>query len=92
MSRSAPAPAAAVREMDIDGEVTLFHEPTHTALVLNETAGDVWRLVDGERTVDEIVRLLASSYGASDDDVRAGVEAALDELVAHHVVDRPPSG
>jgi hypothetical protein len=78
--------------MDIDGEVTLFHEPTQTALVLNETAGDVWRLVDGERTVDHIVRLLASSYGTDADDVRADVEAALEQLVAHHVVDQSPPG
>nr|WP_246400617.1 PqqD family protein [Jiangella mangrovi] len=78
--------------MDIDGEVTLFHEPTQTALVLNETAGDVWRLVDGERTADDIVRLLASSYGAGPDDVRGGVEAALAQLAAHHVVDLPSPG
>jgi hypothetical protein len=78
--------------MDIDGEVTLFHEPTQTALVLNETAGDVWRLVDGERTTDEIVRLIAGAYGIGADEVRADVESALDQLAAHHVVEPPPAG
>ncbi|WP_084469489.1 PqqD family protein [Jiangella gansuensis] len=84
---SAFAPAAAVRELDVDGEVTLFHAPTHTALVLNDTASDVWRLLDGERTVAQIVELLARAYDADADTVRAGVHAALEQLAAHRVLD-----
>ena len=32
-------------------------------LVLNETASDVWRLLDGELTLTDIVSLLARAYG-----------------------------
>lgn len=83
---SAPSPAPAVRELDIDGEVTLFHEPTQTALVLNATASDVWRLLDGQRTVEQIVALLARSYATDAGTVRVDVQAALDQLAAHHVL------
>lgn len=81
-----PAPAPSVREMEIDGEITLYHELTQTALVLNSTASDVWRLVDGRRSVADIVALLSSSYAADAETVRAGVESAVDQLARHHLV------
>jgi len=72
-----PIPDPHVHEMEIDGEVTLLHRETQTALVLNDTAGDVWRLLDGRRTVSEIVDTLCAAYGTERDIVRAGVESAL---------------
>ncbi|TDD98949.1 PqqD family protein [Jiangella asiatica] len=86
-SSPAFAPAAAIRELDVDGEVTLYHEPTRTALVLNQTASDVWRLLDGQRTVAEIVELLARAYDTDADTVRSGVHTALEQLAAHRVLD-----
>lgn len=82
--------AHAVRELDVDGAVTLFHEPTQTALVLNETASDVWRLLDGRRTVADIVEELAQVYAADAGTIRSGVQAALRQLADHHVIDGAP--
>ncbi|SEF17199.1 PqqD family protein [Jiangella alba] len=90
---TAPPPlsrAHAVRELDVDGAVTLFHEPTQTALVLNETASDVWRLLDGRRTVADIVDELAQVYAADAGTIRSGVHAALRQLADHHVLDGAP--
>ncbi|PSL04745.1 coenzyme PQQ synthesis protein D (PqqD) [Haloactinopolyspora alba] len=85
-----PVAATSVRELEIDGEITLFHEPTQTALVLNTTASDVWRLIDGHRSAADIAALLASSYGADPEVVRTDVESALDTLSGHDLVATAP--
>ncbi|WP_165367922.1 PqqD family protein [Phytoactinopolyspora endophytica] len=89
MADSVPKPEPSVREMEIDGDITLFHTGTQTALVLNGTASDVWRLVDGERTVSEIAEMLDEVYDADAETVRAGVDTALAQLEEHGVLDAP---
>lgn len=79
-------PGTWVRELDVDGSVTLFHTGTQTALVLNATASDVWRLLDGKRQVDEIVSVLSDTYSADTDALRAGVEDALTQLREHDLL------
>lgn len=56
---------------EVAGEVLIYDLQTHKAVCLNETAGRVWRLCDGRRTVMEIRRALESSTG----------EAVPEELV-----------
>jgi hypothetical protein len=87
MAYGAPKPAPTVREMEIDGDITLFHTETQEALVLNPTAGDVWRLLDGERDVSQIVELLSRAYAEDAETVRAGVEAALAQFRQHDVLE-----
>lgn len=84
--------ADGVRELDVDGAITLFHEPSRTALVLNETASDVWRLLDGRRTVGDIVGELARRYAADTAAIRSGVNAAIRQLAEHHVIDGASHG
>ncbi len=60
---TASAPAVGVRSLELDGDVSLFHPETDHALVLNRTASDVWRLLDGARDAEQIVALLAAVYG-----------------------------
>jgi hypothetical protein len=50
-------------------------------VVLNATASDVWRLCDGEQTLDEIVDLLASAYQGDAAVIRPDVEKTIAELV-----------
>lgn len=50
-------------------------------MVLNATASDVWRLCDGEQTLEEIVALLASAYQADAAVIRPDVEKTVAELV-----------
>jgi coenzyme PQQ synthesis protein D (PqqD) len=69
--------------MELDGDVSLYHPVSGRAVVLNATASDVWRLVDGELTLDEIVELLAKSYRAEPDSIRPDVERVVRELTEH---------
>lgn len=73
--------------MEIDGEITLFHTGTQAALVLNETASDVWRLLDGKRTAEVIVQRLRLIYEVDDATLEEGVERALAEFDRHGLVE-----
>jgi hypothetical protein len=50
-------------------------------LVLNPTASDVWRLSDGEHTLEEMVRLLAVAYQVRPEDIRIDVEQAVRNII-----------
>lgn len=90
MTDRPPKTHPSVRELEVDGEITLYHEERRTALVLNGTASDVWRLIDGTRGPDEIAQLLARAYDADNETVQQGVRSALDQLRDHHVLDEQP--
>jgi hypothetical protein len=76
-------PAVVVREVEIDGCLSLYQRTSDRVLVLNETASDVWRLIDGTLGEDEIVVTLASSYGVQPsviaDEVRATIRRFVEE-------------
>jgi hypothetical protein len=71
-----------IEQQAIGDEITLYNPVTHQALVLNATASDVWRLSDGEHDIEEIVRLLASSYGTEPGEIRADVLSAIEAFRA----------
>lgn len=48
--------------------------------VLNEMAGHIWRLLDGERTVADIAGLIAARYEVSEEEAERDVSAFLGEL------------
>ena len=62
-----------VVESEIDDDISLFDPRRQEVYVLNGTASDVWRLCDGDHTVDEIAELLALAYGT-------GAAAIRDEV------------
>lgn len=55
-------PRSDLVETEVDGNISLYDPLREEVLVLNETASDVWRLCDGEHSLDEIVRLIARAY------------------------------
>ena len=66
----------------IDDELLLFHPTTTRIVYCNATAGLIWRLCDGERTVGEMVALLAEAYPEAAQTLAADVEKALEQLCA----------
>ena len=67
---------------DLDTELSLYRTDTDEVLVLNQTAGDVWRLADGTSTVEEIVTQLAHAYSASTAELESSVYEVIDDLTA----------
>lgn len=73
-------PAASTVATEIDGRISLFNPDTDRVLMLNETASDIWRLADGEHSLDDLNALLAQAYGVDAGSIRAEVEEAITVL------------
>jgi hypothetical protein len=67
---------------ELDGSFCLVDPDTWQVAVLNETASDLWRLVQQPCSVEEIVRVMAQAYRTQPRDINADVLATLDELRA----------
>lgn len=78
-----PMHAPGVAAETIDDELALYAPGRSEAVILNRTAAEVWRLCDGSRTGEDIIRQLAELYDVSQDDIRAQVTATVDKLTAH---------
>lgn len=74
-------------ETEIDDEVVLMDLATGNFFSLAGTSLDVWRLVDGTRSADEIAASLAEDYGTPVDVVGPDVAAFLEELRAAGLIE-----
>jgi hypothetical protein len=66
-----------VVEAEIGDEISLYDTTSERVLVLNATASDVWRLADGEYTIDQLVEVLARAYGIDAGSIRDDVVAVV---------------
>jgi uncharacterized protein len=64
----------------LDDEQVVYDPATHEVVVLNESAGFVFGLCDGEHTVAEILGALRQRYGAPAERLRADLVRVLAEL------------
>ena len=74
-------PVPQILETDVDGEISLYDPTNENVTILNGTASDVWLLCDGQHSAEEIVDLLASSYGVDADQIRDEVTRTIEEFV-----------
>ncbi len=83
-----PIPVARVaHEVQDGGDVVLFDAKGNRLLLLNDVGAAVWLLLDGARSVAEIARLVTESLPADSVRVQRDVQAFVDELVSHGVVE-----
>ena len=66
--------------VELDGRVSLHRPGAGTVHTLNESASSVWRLLDGRRTLDEVVGELVDAYGASFEVVKGEVLTIVADL------------
>jgi hypothetical protein len=69
-----------VLETEVGGDLSLYHPASETVAVLNATASDVWRLCDGDLTLDEAVSTLARAYGIAEAAIVDEVARVVDDL------------
>lgn len=74
-------PPDPVREVEVDGCLSLYRRDVDRVLVLNETASDVWRLADGTLDDDRIIELLADAYRLEPHVIADEVRVTLARLV-----------
>ncbi|HEX5495564.1 MAG TPA: PqqD family protein [Mycobacteriales bacterium] len=75
-------PQPGVRAVELGQDISLYNPRTRGAALLNSTASDVWRLLDGEHTLDQIVDLLGAAYDAAPELIRTEVRRTVDELTS----------
>jgi coenzyme PQQ biosynthesis protein PqqD len=76
-----PTPRSGFQLEHLDGETLLYRHSLKKMIYLNESAASVWKLCDGQRTVDEIVNLLLQAYPEVADSLARDIDEALDHLV-----------
>ncbi len=77
-----------VRFRAVDDETVVIRQEAAEALVLNEVAGRILDLVDGQRTVAQIIDQLLEEFEVATADLTADVHSYLQELVETGVVTR----
>ncbi|WP_380165781.1 PqqD family protein [Jannaschia sp. R86511] len=84
--------SASLTEVEVDGEIAIYHPVTDAVVLLNPSASAIWRLTaDGPVTVEEVVPLLAEAFGIDPAEARRGVAAGIEVLVDEQLllVDAP---
>jgi len=71
----------------LDTEQLLYDPEQTRVLCCNETASLIWRLCDGQRTVEEIVALLTEAFPEAADTIAGDVEATLEEFAQHGAIE-----
>ena len=79
-----------LQELDLEGQLAVFDPTTEQVVMLNRTAGDIWRLSDGEHAVEDIVQLLAGAYEVEPVAIRDDVIATVESLRAQGLLPEPP--
>jgi coenzyme PQQ synthesis protein D (PqqD) len=79
------SPSALTRS--VAGEILIATPQNETVDILAGTAAHVWSLLDRPRSVAELGRMLAASYGSTRKAIAKDVEGLLQELVKHGSVE-----
>jgi coenzyme PQQ biosynthesis protein PqqD len=53
---------------------------------LNDTGEAIWNLLDGKRTVSEVIEILKSEYQATDNTIEQDVFHMLDQLLQKNIL------
>jgi hypothetical protein len=68
-------------ETEVDGEVLIVDLEGGELFSLAETAGAIWRLIDGKRDLSGIVEALMPDFDACTETIGHDCQQLLDELV-----------
>ena len=70
-----PVPLAVMTE--IDGVVAVYSAAHDQVMVLSPTASDIWRLLDGVRSEQQVVEAVAELYDMPSDSIASDVSAMI---------------
>jgi hypothetical protein len=61
----------------LEGELLLYHLDEQKVLYLNQTAYLIWQLIDGKRSVGDILGLLSAAYPESKEQITVDLDDTL---------------
>ena len=76
-----------VLQTEIGDEISVYDPKTEQVTVLNGTASDIFRLLDGTLTLTEITQLIAGAYGVETGAVTDDVAKAVSSLIDAGIID-----
>lgn len=82
--------AMLAHEVDETGEVVVFDAEGNRLLMLNQIGAAVWLLIDGERTTDDIAKLIVETMAVQPGEeprVTGDVDAFVESLLQHGVIE-----
>jgi hypothetical protein len=77
-----------VVETEMGTDISVYDPREERVTVLNATASDIWRLIDGNTSSRKITELLASAYAVDSARIAADVTATLEKLAAQDLIER----
>lgn len=84
--QSYPIPAAQVAARVVDGAAVIILADAGEVNVLNPVGTRVWELIDGTRSIEDIIGVIAREYAVSPADASRDVLAFVEELRAAQAV------
>jgi len=87
--RGLPEPSPDVVARRVDDEVVLVNLQTNRIFALNPTGARFWELLEGGAGRVEIEEKLIEEYEASPDEIRASIDALVEELRSERLVQDP---
>lgn len=81
-----PSPAADVVARRVGDEAVLLHTGTENYFTLNEVAARAWELIDGQRSVEDIIDLLLHEYDVPREQLAADVGELLAAMDAQQLL------
>ena len=90
---STPKPAAGLTSLELDGELLLLDGRTDGLHHLDRLGTIIWKVLDGEATVDELADDLADAFGTPSEVVHADLNELLTTLQAGGLLEgsEPPA-
>lgn len=76
----------AVASETIDGEVVAINLETGNYFSLQNTAADVWKLIEDRRDADALIAAIAQRYGEAETAARAAIAPFIDELLREQLI------
>jgi PqqD family protein of HPr-rel-A system len=78
---------ANILEADVDGDLSVYNPESEQVTVLNSSATEIWRLIDGRLSLTEIVDRLAESYDVDPDTIMDEVQQTVTSLTEAGLVE-----
>ena len=70
----------------VEGQGVIIYADSGEVNVLNDVGTRIWELIDGKRTVDEIIAVIMNEYAVTGETARADTNAFLQDLVNRQAI------
>lgn len=81
-----PAPNPTVVGRVVEGEAVLVLPQQGEVKVLNEVGARIWELIDGSRTIREIVDIICDEYAVEEEQAESDTLAFIAELESKSII------